>query len=127
MWLYITALTLFVAHGIDSTRFGEWEMFRMSPTTYIVSYIPMMAFALYGLVALERRLDVGYELAVLLGGIDAIAMVVHSPQLFGPSEAFHAPISIALIALMLPCGIALATLALWRIVGFRRRASLALA
>lgn len=117
-WTYGAALTLFVAHSIDSTRFAEWGLFRMSATTYVLAYVPITAIALYGLVALALGLRNGYQLALLLGLVDCAAILVHGPAILA-GTGFREPLSVALIAGMLLAGAALVVLALAHLLGVR--------
>lgn len=117
MWLYIAEAGLFVAHGIDSTRFGEWRMLDVSFTAYALSYIPAMGLLLYGLAALARGWREGYEMGVFTGAFVGSALIIHLPQLFG-GEAFHTPLSLVLLIAMPVIGVALAVLSLARLREF---------
>jgi len=117
--VYIAALALFVTHSIDSTRFAEWHLFRMSAEAYVFAYLPLMVVFLYGLVALSRRFRAGYELALLLGLVDVSAILVHGSQILS-GEAFTAPLSLALIGGMVLAGLTLVASAGRVLLGARK-------
>jgi hypothetical protein len=110
VWLYVTEIVFFVAHSADSSRFAEWELFRMTPTIYILSYLPFMALMLYALVELVRARRAGYILAGLYGLVGLTALAVHGPQLLRPVPEFHTVVSVILIAGLVLTGTAVTVL-----------------
>ncbi len=111
IWLYVTEIVFFVTHSVDSTRFAEWELFRMTQTVYVLAYLPLTAVVLYALVALVRGQRSGLILAGLFGLVGLVALAVHGPQLVRPTPAFHTPESVLLIAGLVVSGVAVTVLA----------------
>lgn len=109
MHLYIAETALFVAHGVDSTRFGEWELFRLPQWAYVLSFVPFIGVFLYGLVAVVRALPAGSYAALALAAVGVSLAPLHGPGLLGDTQAFHTPESVAIIAasviLAVPIGV----------------------
>jgi hypothetical protein len=111
VWLYVAELAFFVAHSADSSRFAEWELFRMSQPVYMLAYLPLTAAMLYALVELVRGTRRGYVLTGLFGLTGLVALAVHGPQLLRATPAFHTPESVFLIAGLVLTGTAVTVLA----------------
>lgn len=114
--LYIAEFTLFVTHSIDSTRFGEWTLFHLTQTQYVLSYLPLTAFLLCGLVALVVRRRFGEWASLVLALLGVTVLVVHTTQLAAGSPDFRTPESLALIAASPVVAVPLGWMALRRLL-----------
>lgn len=118
--LYILAVSLMTAHGIDSTRFGEWRLLGLSPWVYVLSYVPFTAFFLFGFIFLVRGERRGYGMSLFVGLLVSSVIVLHAPQLFGGVRLFHTLESVTLILACALTGLWLVAASAWRLGEYDR-------
>ena len=125
-WLYLANSVLLIIHEIDSAYWKEWNLFgRLFGSgpdgrklgLFLALHVPMLLLVQWGLVETFRGSFRGLVLSLALGGAGVFAFAVHTYFLKKGRPEFKAPVSIALLVVMLPVSLAQIAAAAWALAG----------
>jgi hypothetical protein len=108
---YVLNATLLLLHEIESAYEKEWEILKLPGkiTGFLLMHIPIILLLFYGLLAIERHMQVGMILGLVCGIGGVIPLLVH--KLFARrSDRFNHLISDVLIYTNAVTGAVLAAL-----------------
>ena len=106
--LYLLNLALLATHEIDSAYWHEWEMFRLPGgiQVFLVLNLLLLLVFFYGLVQVAQRARYAKAFSYLLAGAGLFAFTVHMAFLVLGYPQFRSPVSVGLLAAILPLSIA---------------------
>jgi hypothetical protein len=115
-WLYSANATLLIVHEIESAYRQEWKLFRLPGgiSFFLIVHLPLVFLILYGLAQVHQESLAGQILSLVLGAAGIFAFSIHTYFNSRGHPEFKTPISIIVLAAMLPVSVAqLVTTILW--------------
>ena len=99
-WLFIANATVLITHQIDAAYWHEWELFSIPGGNQVnlLLNIPIIALVLYSLGRVFGDAESSVAFHRLLAALGFLTVGIHAYFLATGSEAFHQPVSLALIA-----------------------------
>ncbi len=112
--LYITTLSLLLAHQIDSAFWQEWKLFGFEGGIqgFVLLNIALIPPFLWGIVCLVRAPHIGARFGVVLAALGIAAFAIHSWFFAQGRAEFWTAVSIAVLVGALVTSVALG----WRSV-----------
>ncbi len=102
--LYLLNLALLFTHEIDSAFWHEWDLFGLPGgiQLFLVLNLILLFVALVGFQQVLRNTRAGYVLSLVVAAGGIFAFGIHTFFLVIGRPEFNLPISIILIAMLLP-------------------------
>ena len=102
-WLYLANAVLLIVHEIDSAYWKEWDLFHLPGgiNGFLLIHIPLLAFLLYGLVAVRGQNPSAIVFSLILAGSGIFAFCIHTYFLKKGRPEFRTPVSFALLIMIL--------------------------
>ncbi len=98
--LYLSTVTLLIAHQIDSGYWQEWNLFGLSGgiQSFVLSNVPLVLVFLYGLIRLVKAPQVGARFGLALALVGTAAFFIHAWFLIQGRPEFRVPASVAVLS-----------------------------
>ena len=107
-WLYLVNSVLLINHEIDSAYWHEWKMFKLPGgiSFFLVIHFLLIFLVLYGMVLVSQQTTTGmvFSLCLSLSGIFGFG--IHAYHLKKGREEFRLPVSLFILAAILPVSLA---------------------
>lgn len=92
-------LALLIAHQIDAAWWQEWELFHLPGGIQLFNILNIVIFVpvLYGFGQVVRREHSGFLWSLVIAGLCALVLPIHTGFALAGHDQFHLPVSIFLI------------------------------
>lgn len=112
-WLYLANATLLFTHEIDAAYWQEWQMFRLPGgiQLFVALHVVLLAFFLYGHGQVTLGTRRGAVFSLLLAAAGLLGVALHGAFLLAGDPAFRLPVSLLVLAAVLPVSVTQAIVA----------------
>ncbi len=101
-WLFFSNAVLLILHWIDSAYWEDRERLRTGGGLFLGFLLPLIAALLYGLVEFSRASLAGSVISLLASVSGLFIFIIHIFFMARGRKKFRAPVSIVLLAALLP-------------------------